>query len=147
MQDQPDAVRQRLEALRRELQRELAEVARVEGDQSGSVELRPTNDRAVAVAWSDWGNELQVETLGGVGGRWELGREEADVAFVEEAVRAAVDGRVHEVFGENRSTVTLTLSDGSTATATGYGSGLSGCLPSLGWRRRGRTVQYEPYRR
>lgn len=75
-----------------------------------------------------------------------VGRTEADAVFLEEAVQAVVAGRVTEVFAVKRSAVTLTLVDGSTETATGYGPGLSGCRPSLGWRRRGRVVQYEPYR-
>jgi hypothetical protein len=144
--DRPDAVRRRLQALAEEMRRELSGVADIRAE-GPVVELRPKNERAVGVVWFDTGEELQVQTLGGgSGGRWELGRDEADAAFVEEAARAVVAGQVREVFGARRSAVTLTLADGRTASETGYGPGLSGCLPSFGWRRRGRVVQYEPYR-
>ncbi|HEU0102228.1 MAG TPA: hypothetical protein VFR07_07900 [Mycobacteriales bacterium] len=147
MRDQSDAVRQRLESLASEMQRELAGVADIERYEPHWVELQPRNERAIGVVWFDTGDELQIQTLGGgSGGRWELGRDENDAAFVEDAVRAVVAGRVLEVFGKKRSAVTLTLVDGSTATETGYGVG-SGCVPSFGWRRRGRSVQYEPYHR
>ncbi len=141
-----DGVRQRLEAFADQVEREVAGFADINRREPHFVELAPHNERAVGVLWFATGNELQVETLGGRGGRWELGREDADVAFVEEVVQAAVAGRISEVFGPNRSTVTVTLSDGSTDSDTVYGPGVAGLLPRPGWRRRGTTVQYEPYR-
>ncbi len=147
MKSPPDAVRQRLEALAEQMEREVGEFADINRREPHLVELVPHNQRAVGVLWFDPGDELQVETLGERGGRWELGREDADVAFVEEVVRAVVEGRISEVFGPNRSTVTVTLSDGSTDRETVYGPGVRGLLPRPGWRRRGRTLQYEPYQR
>lgn len=129
------------------MEREVGGLADINRSEPHSVELAPHNQRAVGVLWFDTGDELQVETLGDRGGRWELERQEADVAFVEEVVRAVVEGRISEVFGPNRSTVTVTLSDGSKDRHTVYGPGLRGLLPRPGWRRRGHTVRYEPYRR
>ncbi len=139
----PDAIRQRLEALAEQMEQDLAGFAEVRRSEPHFVELTPRNERAVGVIWFDTGDELQVETVGERGGRWELGRTEADAAFVEEVVRAVVAGRVTEVFAPNRSAVTVTFADGSADTETGYGPG--GLLPLPGWRRRGRRVQYEPY--
>lgn len=127
------------------MERDLAEVAEVRRTDPHLVELAPRNERSVGVVWFDTGDELQVETLGDRGGRWELDRTEADAEFLEGVVRAAVAGRVTEVFGPKRSAVTVTFEDGTTDTEVGYGPGA--WLPSPGWRRRGRRVQYEPYQR
>lgn len=142
---EPDAIRQRLDALADELERNLAGVAEVRRSEPHFVEVTPRNHRAVGVIWFDTGDELQVETLGDRGGRWQLRRSEADAALVEELVRAVVAGRVSEVFGPHRSAVTVTFEDGSTDTEVGYGPGAF--LPRPGWKRRGRQVKYEPYRR
>lgn len=61
-----------MDALAAEMQRDLAEVAEVRWTEPHAVELVPKNERAVGVAWFDTGDELQIETLGGIGGRWEL---------------------------------------------------------------------------
>jgi hypothetical protein len=127
------------------MQRDLADVAEVGWEDPQWITLVPRNERALAVTWFDTGDELQVETLGGEGGRWELPRDDANAAFVEDIVRAVVAGRVTEVVGEKRSAVTVTFADGMTDTETGYGFN-SGCLPMFGWKRRGRVVRYEPYR-
>ncbi|GGL92816.1 hypothetical protein GCM10009706_34140 [Curtobacterium citreum] len=87
-----------------------------------------------------------VVDLGQIGGRWELGYEDDDIAHAKRLVEAAVAGRVIETFALGRSRVTATFSDGTSETETGY----EGCLTSLvvlpGWTRWGRTIQYEPYR-
>lgn len=145
MERQPDAIRRRLEALAREMQRDLADVAEVQWEEPHSISLLPSNRRALPVLWFDTGDDLQVETIGGPGGRWELPRDEAHAEFLEGIVRAVVAGHVTEVFGENRSPVTVTFPDGTTDTVTVYGVG-SGCRPMFGWKWRGRVVRYEPYR-
>ncbi len=141
---QPDPIRRRLEALAKQVQRDLADVAEVRWEDPHWITLIPRNERALAVTWFDTGDELQVETLGGEGGRWELPRDDASAEFLEGVVRAVVAGRVTEVFGEKRSAVTVRFADGTTDTATVYGVG-SGCLPMFGWKRRGPVVRYEPY--
>lgn len=149
---QRDVVRQRLEALASELQERFGDA--VELHRSGGplpltgglfVEMRPPTDGPLAVWWFDDLDGLQVETDGGPGGRWELGRTEDDAAFLEDLVRSIVAGRAEEVFGpDERSHVTVTLADGTTAAATGS-VGLSGLRPRLGWKRRGRRVKYEAW--
>ena len=141
-----DAVGQRLAALAGDLERELQDVASLEREElgRGSWVLTPSNQDAVGVAWIDWGDALHLELLGGHGGRWEMGRDDADLAFLIDVVAAVVDGRVTEIFGDRRSRVTVTMPDGSTESETGSGPG--GFLPQPFWTRRGRERPYSPYR-
>lgn len=107
--------------------------------------MTPRKEGALALYWFDTGEELQVETGGGLGGRWELGRSEEDAAYLEDIVRSVIAGQVVEVSGPgDRSRVTVTLSDGTKDAETGY-VGLSGCLPRPGWKRLGRHIRYQPW--
>ncbi|KQO60056.1 hypothetical protein [Curtobacterium sp. Leaf261] len=109
-----------------------------------TVSVQPHNAEALTfdIICEQW---IVVE-LGQIGGRWELGYEDDDIARAKRLVEAAVAGRVIETFALGRSRVTATFSDGTSETETGY----EGCLTSLvalpGWTRWGRTTQYEPYR-
>ncbi|OIH92424.1 hypothetical protein [Curtobacterium sp. MCBA15_001] len=109
-----------------------------------SVLVRPHNPAALAVdlTCEQW---IVVE-VGRVGGRWELGYEDADVAQAKRLLDAAVAGRVAETFALGRSRVVVTLTDGSTETETGYQGCLTSLVPLPGWKKWGRTTQYEPYR-
>ena len=142
---EPDQIAGQLVAFANRLREELEGVATLEVTHSPAKgwTLVPNSDLAVAVAWMDWDDYLQVEVLGGQGGRWELGRSDSDVAFVTGVVDAVVAGRVSETFGRRRSKVTVTFVDGSTTSETGYK--LSGCLPQPFWRRRGKQVHYQPW--
>ncbi len=137
----------RLRDLRRDLEQALRDAATVtvEVDDDGeSVALTPLRQGALGVLWTDFGSELQVETDGGPGGLWEMGRNLDGVALVEALVRAVVDGRVREVSAGDRSLVEVTLADGSVIAETGA-IGLRGLLPRPGWKRSGAVTQYEPY--
>ncbi len=142
-----DEVASRLRRLRLDLERTLgnAAVVEVQADEQGeSVALAPVRERALGVVWTDCGSELQVETVGELGGRWELPRDQESVAFLEEVVRAAVDGRVSEVSAGDRSLVEVTLSDGSVIAEVGS-VGLRSLRPKPGWKRSGERTQYQPY--
>lgn len=138
----------RLERLADWLEVELGDAVEVVRSSSllGLAEVRvvPGNGDSLGVWWFDGSDELIVETFGGAGGRWELGRTDRDVELVESIVRAVVDGRVSEVFGPGRSRVTVTLADGQLLSETGLSS-IAGCLPLPFWTRWGRTVHYAPY--
>jgi hypothetical protein len=126
---------------------ELSDAARVLIDEvSGgmSVDVVPYRVGARSVSWVDFGDEIIVQ-VGEFGGRWELGGDEADLAFLEDLVRSVVAGRVVEVFGVRRSRVVVVLADGARQTETGY-DGPAGCLPMPLWPRWSRKVQYLPYR-
>lgn len=140
-----DPVGRRLADLASDLDRDLHGVAALEREDHGrgSWVLVPRNDQAVGVAWIDWGDALHLEVLGGQGGRWELGRDDSDLAFLIDVVEAVIDGRVTERFGRRRSRVTVTMTDGSTDSETGYGPG--GLLPQPFWTRRGPLKRYSPY--
>lgn len=139
----PTAVR--LDAFATGLRTRLVGVASLTDEPLGrrSWLLTPNRQDAVGVAWNDWGDALQVQIMGGHGGRWELGREIADLDFLFGVVEAVVEGRVTEVFGRKRSQVSVTLADGTIARETGYGPG--GCMPQLRWRRGGLTKRYSAY--
>jgi hypothetical protein len=126
---------------------ELSDAARVLIDEvSGgmSVDVVPYRVGARSVSWVDFGDEIIVQ-VGEFGGRWELGGNEVDLAFLEDLVRSVVAGRVVEVFGVRRSRVVMVLADGTKETETGY-DGPAGCLPMPLWPRWSRKVQYLPYR-
>lgn len=108
-----------------------------------SVVVRPHNPGALAVGLTC--EQWIVVEAGQVGGRWELGYEGADVARAKRLLDAAVAGRVAETFALGRSRVVVTLADGSTETETGYQGCLTSLVPLPGWKRWGRTTQYEPY--
>ena len=143
---QVDPVSRRLEALSAEMRARFGDAVVVHRTGGGQcVEMTPRKEGALALYWFDTGVELQVETGGGLGGRWELGRSEGDAAYLEDIVRSVVAGQVEEVFGPGgRSRVTVTLADGVKDAETGF-VGLAGCLPRPGWKRLGRHIQYQPW--
>lgn len=139
-----DALRQRLDRFADDLASHLPGMVEVERTDCLAVTLQPIRTEALPVTWFDDGDSLQVETLGGPGGRWELGRTDADAALLEDIVRSVVAGRVQEVYGPNRSRVAVTLANGTTAVVTGH-EGLTGCLPRPRWRQHGKVVRYASY--
>jgi hypothetical protein len=141
-----DAVAVRLEGLANDLERTLGASAVVVRQQPGGrdVVVTPVRRDALGVSWFDTGEELQVETANGLGGCWELGRDEEDAAFLDNIVRSVVAGRVLEVSAGDRSRVEVTLADGSVAVQTGR-VGLRSLLPKPGWKRSSERVQYAPY--
>ncbi|HSX67608.1 hypothetical protein [Nocardioides sp.] len=116
------------------------EVETYEGTTISTVHVDPRSPAARSMSWTDLGDELILE-VGTHGGRWELELNEGAIAFLEDVVRSVMAGRVRETFGRGRSRVEVTLADGSSAVETGYVS----WLPTPGWKKRGRVVQYGPY--
>lgn len=106
-----------------------------------SVQVEPRNSDARSISWTYLGSEEIVLEVGRYGGRWELTRSREDIAFLTDIVRSVIAGRVRETFGWRRSRVEVTFPDGTTAVETGYVS----FIPTPGWRRRGKTIQYAPY--
>ncbi|MFY1632834.1 hypothetical protein ACN27F_06010 [Solwaraspora sp. WMMB335] len=108
-----------------------------------SVDIVPRRVGTRPVSWADFGDQIVVQ-VGDVGGRWEIGGGEEDLAFLEDIVRSVVAGRVVEVFGKSRSRVVVILADGTRETETGY-EGPAGCLPMPLWPKWSRRVEYVPY--
>lgn len=106
------------------------------------VSVRPAREGACGVSWIELSGEVILQVSDG--GRWELLRTTEDLELLERIVEGVVAGRVVEVLAPARSSVTVTLDDGSTQ-SSGVRQGLVGCLPLPGWRRWGRTVHYLPY--
>lgn len=127
-----------------DLESELATIADVdrEAQMPGFfiVRVTPRNPQARSIIWTCLGSEIILEA-GTFGGRWELQRTQADIRFMTRVVRSVVAGRVRETFGRRRSQVEVTLDDGTTVSETGY----EFFVPIPGWKRRGRTVEYESY--
>jgi hypothetical protein len=142
-----DAIGHRLTQLAAELETRLGPAADLRRDElfHGCWWLTPTNPRSIGATWIDFGEALQVETLGGDGGRWELDRTDEDLDFILGVVEAAIAGRIVETFALGRSRVTVTLEDGTTQTEIGA-SAPQGCLPLPLWPRWGASRQYAPYR-
>ncbi|MDG4789206.1 hypothetical protein O7626_25295 [Micromonospora sp. WMMD1102] len=97
------------------------------------VDVVPRRVGARRVSWGDFGVGIVVQ-VGDFGGRWELGGDEEDVAYLEDIVRSVVAGRVVEIFGVRRSRVVVILADGTREVETGY-EGPAGCLPMPLWPR------------
>lgn len=122
--------------------------ARVEEDSMDSgrmlrVDIQPGRPDArgiVLVAAHGW----LMFSAGHIGGQWELDCE-ADAEFARDLIASIISGRVEERFGLSRSVVTVTLANGSKQSEIGY-DGLSSLVPQPGWKRRGRRIQYTPYR-
>lgn len=145
-----DAVGARLTSLADRLETELAGVATVHREAADQgrlfvVSIRPVRPDAVEVVWTDMGDLVMWTGKSGHGGRWELGRSLEDVDFIESVVSAVIDGGVTETFGPSRSLVEVRLADGSVLIEEGA-SAPGGCLPIPGWTKRGRRIQYSPYR-
>ncbi len=129
-----------------ELKRTLDTAAHVEHTATSvgpAVRITPANASALAVCWIYAGDEVTLETLGGLGGRWELGTSQQELDMLEAIVRSVVTGRVEEVHAPGRSHLTVTLADGSQLSETGY----EGCLPLPlpFWKRWGRRTAYSAY--
>ncbi len=107
-----------------------------------SVDLVPRQG-ACRLYWVELGDGL-VLGVGSRDCRWELGRGDEDLAFIEAVVEAVAAGRVWEFVGPDRAQVTVRLADGSQDRTT-TGTGLRGWLPVPGWKRRARRVDYLPF--
>jgi hypothetical protein len=143
-----DDVADRLDTLWAAFGGELADVAEVGSKLDHGALLRwlePTTPNAAAVCVADFGTELGL-VIGhrGEGGRWELKRNVRQVDFVEDVARSVVAGRVVETIVPGRSTMTVTLADGTTAREIAMLS-LRGLLPGARWSRSRRTIDYAPY--
>jgi hypothetical protein len=108
-----------------------------------SVDVLPHRPGARSVSWTDFGSEIVIQ-VGAFGGRFEIGADDEDFAFLEDVVRSVIAGRVTEVLAVARSRVVVTLADGSQAAETGS-EGLAGCLPLPLWPKWPRKIQYLPY--
>lgn len=97
----------------------VAEVTISETSPGISVDVVPRCDGARSVSWADFGSEIVVQ-VGDLGGQWEIGGDDEDLAFLEDIVRSVIAGRVSEVFAVARSRVVVTLDDGSHEAETGY---------------------------
>ena len=107
------------------------------------VHFAPRNVDALPMTWLLLGEHaVLLEAGAGPGGRWELPRTPDGVALLRQLVEGIVAGRVVETLGYKRSCVTVTMSDGTEVSETGY----TGWRPTPGWRRRGPTVKYAAYR-
>lgn len=138
-----------LSRLLSDLAAKLGEVAEVDREtlQDGAgvvVNVTPRNPLALAMSWIVMKDEIVFQT-GDRGGCWELARTLDDVDWMARVANAVARGRVRETFGPKRSWVEVTLEDGTTETMTGYTGGLLSLLPTPGWKRRGRTVEYASY--
>lgn len=108
------------------------------------VTVTPTRVDALAFGWVEFGDEIVLETMGGPGGRWELGSTDDDLALLTDVAQSVIAGRVVKVFGHRRSRVTVTLANGQKLVEQGaYPPG--GCLPIPLWTKWGRKVRYAPY--
>jgi hypothetical protein len=137
----------RLAQLADELEGTLADAASVERTETPvgpAVRIIPVRASALAVSWIWFGDEVTLETLGGPGGRWQLGSSQQDLDMFEAIVRSVVAGRVEEVRAAGRSRVKVTLADGTRLSETGYVAG-PGCLPLPFWNRWGRRTCYTAY--
>lgn len=144
--DDDDGSAARTRGLAAVLAVELADTARVlveDVDGGLSVDIVPYRMGARPVSWADFGGEIILQ-VGDFGGRWELGSDGEDLAFLEDVVRSVVAGRVTEVFGVRRSRVVVVLGDGTEEVETGY-DGPAGCLPIPRWAKWSRRVRYLPY--
>ena len=138
-----DRVRGRLAALADQIEAAFGDLVEVRrGERLPEVSIEPTREGACWVSWIELRDEVVLQVSDG--GRWELERTMEDVELLERIVESVAAGRAVEVFGPARSSVTVTLHDGSTETS-GVRQGLKGCLPAPGWPRWGRKVQYLPY--
>lgn len=120
-----------------------ADVTVTEINSGVSVTVVPYRTGARSVTWAELGEEVVIQ-VGQFGGRWEIGAEEEDLAFLEDLVRSVIAGRVSEVLAVRRSRVAVTLDDGTQVAETGY-DGPGGCLPLPVWPRWSRRIQYLPY--
>lgn len=88
-------------------------------------------------------HEVIVE-LSSLGGRWELGRTEADLHLLDRLLRGVTECGVVEVWAHRRSEVTVLLPGGGRESETGY----DGCTTALVllpfWRRWGRRTAVRP---
>jgi hypothetical protein len=107
------------------------------------VRVAPQGSDRLPFSWT-WKDKVVLQA-GRHGGRWELPASPEGSYVVEELVDAIVTGRVSETFAPLRSSVLVTLSNGSQLRATGYSGCLAVLVPLPRWRRWGRRVDYLPY--
>jgi hypothetical protein len=102
----------------------------------------PKRPDACRMTWVEMG---QSELILGIGhAQWEWRRDQATLNRIRQVIDSVARGRVSEVFGPNRSEVTVTLSDGTLVRATAH-RGLFSLVPAPGWTRWGRKVAYSGY--
>jgi hypothetical protein len=118
--------------------------ALVEGHEDGHGWIViPTNSDAVGVSWWLDVDSIAVQVLSGaeLGGLWELWDADGDtVRLVEDMIWSVAGGRAVELLGPGRSTMRITLSDGTVHEETG--GGLPVPAPAPGWRDRAFVKRY-----
>ncbi|MGK9148246.1 hypothetical protein KXS11_11525 [Plantibacter flavus] len=80
--------------------------------------------------------------LGEHGCRWELDDAEADTAFAERVIDAAIAGRAEELVGTVRFAVRVTFPDGTVEESTRIDGFFA---PTRRWRLRGTWTRFAPY--
>ena len=108
-------------------------------------EVRPSRPGALVVTWIVMADSEVILQAGEIGGTWELQQTAAGLSFLRRVTMSVIAGRVTETFGKGRSVVEVTLDNGRVESATTHNL-LKAPFPQPGWRRRGRRVQYVPYR-
>lgn len=134
-------VQEQFKARARELE-DCATVRTTDFDDGPLHELVPDNPHAIGVSLADYGD--------GTCGVWFTNKtvlsEEAiyEVADVDFHIDAAVAGRVRELRGPGRASIEVDEGLGYKALDTQFESWLP--IPIIGWRRRARVTQFQPYR-
>lgn len=131
-----DELAARLRTLELGLRAQLQGVAAVERSQIApwlTVSIVPTKPDSLPISWEEGRPGHLVFQAGHNGGRWELERDEIGTSFIEAAVSAVIAGRVTETFAPGRSSVRITLRDGTWQQETGYGGSLSSLVLMPGW--------------
>ena len=106
-------------------------------------EINPRRSDACRLSWIEMGDKELILYVGR-GGCWEQSRDVGVVAEIAEIVESVLAGRVTEVRAPGRSSVTVTLADGTQKSS--QVRSLGGILPIPFWRHLGRKVSYAPYR-
>lgn len=121
----------------------------VTDEEAERFDLAPHNEHAASVTVEHFptvnGSEISI---GFVAGALSPVRSTPDwpgwISWIDEAIAAAVAGRVVVREGPDRRQIDIEMPDGQTYSPTEADFPL-GCLPLPGWRRRARVVRFEPY--
>lgn len=115
-----DELSNRLAALAHNLESEFGQAVLVERPETGGVRIDDAAAAGIPISWNDHGPGTPLLHVDIGGHRVPLQRTAESVDYLEQIVRAAVTGQITESRAPGRTTLAITLADGTITTEHTY---------------------------
>ncbi|WP_328989084.1 hypothetical protein OG394_22930 [Kribbella sp. NBC_01245] len=115
-----DELSNRLAALTHHLETEFGQAVLIERPDNGGVRIGDAAEAGIPITWNDHGPGTPLLHVDIGRHRVPLQRTAASIDYLEQIARAAITGQITESRAPGRTTLTITLPDGTTTTEHTY---------------------------